>query len=796
MSRRMSFPLTLAGLLIASSAVAQPPAPPVRDAAWSFSVSRPASEPQPVQPAGFVAPEVAPAPRPANTARLERRLHLDDTFSRTARTATVVLTAAQPPCCADACGETACPAPAAPARVVLARQVHVAPAMPPVAVAVRTAAATYRPLGTWYKETPGAVVSLSFGPDGDALTAKVCATCDGTTATVTLTADCSVTKDGTIHGVITGGDVTADGEKELAGPDRHALAAAVQGLIDQPFSFRCRPADGGLMVGGVKVAAGKPVPADVVPPEGLLTGKFRHAADGKVPAPKPAPQTERVSLPVPVPHYEPHGSVYATPVLPCPDTVERIGVDFNVNPPVSVRCVGPACPIPAPATPYVVPLTGCPAPVLLPQPCPVAAPYPAPPVAVAPVTYAVPPPVPTTVTVMPAPPMPVPAVSVVARANPLPVGTWCREVGPVRMTLTIKDTTLSLATTMTAEVEGKRFTQGLLVTADCYPARDGGLVGVLTGADVVLDGELFDEKAVELTKVLAEVGKLHKALTDKPFALSYRVVDGCLMVSNVRLAAAKLDGGALDGLEDGSLIAGRYKPAGDTGATKPLKVRAVEMTLPSPRYLEPQYFAVESEFPLPREPAAQVVTIERCDVAPEPRPTVKAAACEHACPAATGDVLVAGARGYVDGPAKMTMADVTTLARAGLADDVIVTQIEVTGSRFALTTADLVALKQAGVSDRVIVAMQIGCTSQPPERTHGGVMYNSDPNVRMQQLLNQSEDLRQMGEEWRRFWFRDQPSHLTPERIHGGIVQNATPATDAQRFSFGTSLRTLGEAGR
>ena len=47
--------------------------------------------------------------------------------------------------------------------------------------------------------------------------------------------------------------------------------------------------------------------------------------------------------------------------------------------------------------------------------------------------------------------------------------------------------------------------------------------------------------------------------------------------------------------------------------------------------------------------------------------------------------------------------------------------------------------------------------------------YSSEPNVRMEQMLNQSEDLRQIGYEWRRIWFTDQPSHLTPERIHGGI---------------------------
>jgi hypothetical protein len=47
--------------------------------------------------------------------------------------------------------------------------------------------------------------------------------------------------------------------------------------------------------------------------------------------------------------------------------------------------------------------------------------------------------------------------------------------------------------------------------------------------------------------------------------------------------------------------------------------------------------------------------------------------------------------------------------------------------------------------------------------------YSSDPNIRMQQMLYQSEDLRQIQNEWRRFWFNDQPSHLTFERVHGGI---------------------------
>ncbi len=55
---------------------------------------------------------------------------------------------------------------------------------------------------------------------------------------------------------------------------------------------------------------------------------------------------------------------------------------------------------------------------------------------------------------------------------------------------------------------------------------------------------------------------------------------------------------------------------------------------------------------------------------------------------------------------------------------------------------------------------------------NGGCMFSalgSDPNSRQEGLIHQSEDLRQVRNEWRRIWFTDQPSHLTPERVHGGI---------------------------
>lgn len=47
--------------------------------------------------------------------------------------------------------------------------------------------------------------------------------------------------------------------------------------------------------------------------------------------------------------------------------------------------------------------------------------------------------------------------------------------------------------------------------------------------------------------------------------------------------------------------------------------------------------------------------------------------------------------------------------------------------------------------------------------------YDSDPNYRTQQLLNESEDLRQAREEIHRFWMNNQSSVLTYERTSGAI---------------------------
>ncbi|MBM3994868.1 MAG: hypothetical protein FJ303_12045 [Planctomycetes bacterium] len=47
--------------------------------------------------------------------------------------------------------------------------------------------------------------------------------------------------------------------------------------------------------------------------------------------------------------------------------------------------------------------------------------------------------------------------------------------------------------------------------------------------------------------------------------------------------------------------------------------------------------------------------------------------------------------------------------------------------------------------------------------------YSTDPMIRMEQKMIDSENLRQMHNEWRQFWMNEQPSQLTPYRIHGGV---------------------------
>ncbi len=70
---------------------------------------------------------------------------------------------------------------------------------------------------------------------------------------------------------------------------------------------------------------------------------------------------------------------------------------------------------------------------------------------------------------------------------------------------------------------------------------------------------------------------------------------------------------------------------------------------------------------------------------------------------------------------------------------------------------------------RLVLAVTLGLTLSA---TTGCFLpaYSADPPRRTDELINTSEDLRLLLDEWERFWFLDQPSHMSPYSTHGGIL--------------------------
>jgi hypothetical protein len=65
----------------------------------------------------------------------------------------------------------------------------------------------------------------------------------------------------------------------------------------------------------------------------------------------------------------------------------------------------------------------------------------------------------------------------------------------------------------------------------------------------------------------------------------------------------------------------------------------------------------------------------------------------------------------------------------------------------------------------VVASLAIGEGCAPVPLPH----YAAYGPKRVEELLVDSENLRLAGDDWERFWFLDQPSHLTPFRTHGGL---------------------------
>jgi hypothetical protein len=80
----------------------------------------------------------------------------------------------------------------------------------------------------------------------------------------------------------------------------------------------------------------------------------------------------------------------------------------------------------------------------------------------------------------------------------------------------------------------------------------------------------------------------------------------------------------------------------------------------------------------------------------------------------------------IDQGQPLTVADVQALAKAGISDDLIISQIRNSRTVYRLTTADIIDLKNAGVSERIIDFM-INTPTQIPSAQVAGVVGPTPP---------------------------------------------------------------------
>jgi hypothetical protein len=514
---------------------------------------------------------------------------------------------------------------------------------------------TARPTGNWYRELPGMVVGLSFRDKEIRITLDH--NIDGASACITLVGDYAVTRDGTIHGVITGTDVSFDGKSNRAQFETIDVSRDMQTFVDQPFAFRCRVSDGKLMVSNWRIACPKGPCEDVC--KQLLAGIFQPVT-GTMPEPKPV-NDEAMTEHVPAsgrylehnPEYFPPEPILSREIAPQP---------WPVLPPPPLRTALPPLPPPPEVrgirldafnqmmSQMQPPSLCAQAPYLPPQPA---------------ISIQVPP-----LCAVPAPPivgLPVPTLQSMPAVAPnkMPVGTWTREMGPIKHTIDIKDGHLSITITLN---DGKNGTIHHILTADCYPTRSGGeLVGLLTSFDIAIEGR---DAASDVGETAAHVAKLQKEIAEQPFAVTFRIYEGTLVIGNVRLSAV---GEAKEVGEILSMIAGRYKRSNDS--------------------------------------------------APRPMPTRVTKAC--------------------DGPQCVPVSACTPPA-------------------VTIQPVEYQPVYGGPPSYQPPVPPMPAPTALPTE-------------IRMKELLEKSEDLRQIDKEWRRFWYSD-PKSWPPERIHGGILLNDLPA--------------------
>lgn len=305
----------------------------------------------------------------------------------------------------------------------------------------------------------------------------------------------------------------------------------------------------------------------------------------------------------------------------------------------------------------------------------------------------------------PAPPYPLPQVRTVTvtaiAQRPGIVGTWYRDIGAKRCAIQVEHDHMTITVSESRELDGRAVTAHVTFTADYHLARDGSTaVGLITGVDMSFDGDVPEQ---ESDSMMEAIGELRKAMEDRPFAMNCRLYGQTLVIGNVRMPELK------DQREQpSSYIAGRYTSA----ATKPMPKRKA-MKVTEPKVSLPDLTRRMSS---PAERPEQLIGTPACPTAgavietPLPLPPSGYAAR----PDGNGNLLTS------PGPSAASVvrpyADRTPPTPA---------PVEEVGSLLR------------GLKD-------VNKEQKKP----------SDPNARVEQLLRESEDLRQKNE-WRRFWFNE-----------------------------------------
>ena len=509
---------------------------------------------------------------------------------------------------------------------------------------------TVNPLvGTWYRDTGVGVVAATFTHDE----LKLCLTQreGANTVTFTVTAHYTLTKDGLVFGAVTGADVDAKSDGKGGGGvgiELAEMSLVMQELADRPFSFRTKATSAGLMVSQLKAASGEQFRGQEL---AVLGGLYKSAKDGKVPAPSPLKTVGGVGKCDS--GYNPADYTVAGPTAPYPTTpapsaterggvvgaqlggsvgaavgaltgagsppamsepVQRIGIDFNFNPPQVFPPAG-LCPPKAPTA-----LPGCNdamkamAADAFGQLLRPAGGTTLPGVqynnasdAAFPERYD---PAARTAVLAPFAQQVHNGTSV---PKPAHVGSWVREVGSKQCVLKLAPDYLTLTLSEAREADGKVVTSRLSITADYHLARDGQtVVGLITGVDYKAEGDLPDPDSRMLAELL---GHLQRELDGKPFAMSVRPYDDALVIGSVR--APQLVN--VQEFQPSVYLGGRFASVGDKPLPKPRTVKVTDPFQPGngPSPYGPQpYPGASGRYTPPPSPAPDYIPVPYIPTSP------------------------------------------------------------------------------------------------------------------------------------------------------------------------------------